>query len=103
MGDVVYHQKSVRFEIGCCPKPAIFFLTGGIGDGEEVIGAVDVAGYGVGVLCRLLVWYSHCGCIVEIPIVGSYLIRSVKSGHFLRIYPADLLMHPLTAHKSQCN
>ena len=50
IGDVINEQEGVAFEVGRGPEPAVFFLAGGVGKGEEIWEAVDCAGYGVGVL-----------------------------------------------------
>lgn len=47
--DVVDEQKGVGSDVGRGPETAVFFLAGGVGEGERVGGAVDGAGYGVGV------------------------------------------------------
>jgi hypothetical protein len=75
VGDVVDEQEGVRFEGGGGPEPAVFLLSGGVGDGEEVGDAVDGAGDGVGVFCSE--WMSMGstgeGSGRRVPIVGSYL------------------------------
>ena len=53
-GDVVDEEKGIGAEVGGGPQTTIFFLTGGVGEGEEVGLAVDGAGDGVGVLW----WYG---------------------------------------------
>lgn len=50
VGDVVHQQERVGFEIGRGPDAAVFLLAGCIGDGEEVVAAVDLASDRVGVL-----------------------------------------------------
>jgi hypothetical protein len=47
--DVVHEEEGVGFEVAGCPEAAVFFLPGGVGEGEEVREAVYGAGYGVGV------------------------------------------------------
>lgn len=49
-GDVVDEEKGVGAEVGGGPEATIFFLAGGVGEGEEVRVAIDGASYRVGVL-----------------------------------------------------
>lgn len=57
-GDVVDKQKGIRAEVGGGPETAVFFLTGGVGEGKIVRMAVDDTGDGVGVL-YLCLWSVH--------------------------------------------
>ena len=50
-GDVVDEEEGIRAEIGGSPETTIFFLPGGVGEGEVVRLAVNDASDGVGVLC----------------------------------------------------
>ena len=76
LGDVVDEEEGIGAEIRGGPEPAVFFLPGGIGEGEEVRFAVYIAGDGIGVL-----WqegrFSACPCDKAggcgLPMVGSYL------------------------------
>ena len=72
--DVVDEEEGVRFEVRGGPEAPVFFLTGCVGEGEEVGLTVYGARGGVGVLCEKRVrneklWVSG----VRVPIVGSYL------------------------------
>ena len=72
--DVVDEEEGVRFEIRGGPEAPVFFLTGRIGEGEEVGLTVYGARGGVGVLWKVKIrdekrWESG----VKVPIVGSYL------------------------------
>ena len=49
IGDVVYHEEGVGAEVGGGPEATVFFLTGGVGEGEIVGSTVNLAGDGVGV------------------------------------------------------
>ena len=51
--DVVDEEEGVRFEIRGGPKTTVFFLTGRIGEGEEVGLTVYGARGGVGVLWEI--------------------------------------------------
>ncbi len=50
--DVVDEEEGVGFEIRGSPEAAVFFLAGGVGEGEEVGLAVYGACGGVGVLWK---------------------------------------------------
>ena len=50
IGDVVDEQEGVGAQVGCGPEPAIFFLAGRVGKGEEIGFSVDGARNRVGVL-----------------------------------------------------
>ena len=60
--DVIDEEESVGFEIRRSPEAAIFFLTGRVGEGEEVGLAIYGACGGVGVLWRV---ESGTGCGTE--------------------------------------
>lgn len=48
--DVVDEEEGIGFEVRSSPEAAVFFLTGGVGEGEEVGLAVYGACGGVGIL-----------------------------------------------------
>ncbi len=62
VGDVVDEQEGVGFQVAGGPEAAVFFLAGGVGQGEVVGEAVDDAGDGVGIFCG--VGQSWCGGVV---------------------------------------
>lgn len=80
-GNVVDEQEGIGFEIRGCPEAAVFFLAGGVGEGEEVGLAVYGASGGVGILwveeVRSCPWRFQRGEMA--PIVGSYLGENMIS------------------------
>jgi hypothetical protein len=49
VGQVVDEEEGVGAQVGASPEGAIFFLAGGVGEGEVVGAPVDAAGYRIGV------------------------------------------------------
>lgn len=50
-GDVVNEEEGIGAEVGGRPEAAVFFLAGGVGEGEVVRMAIDDARNGIRVLC----------------------------------------------------
>jgi len=57
IGQVVDEEEGIGAEVGAGPEGAVFFLAGGVGEGEVVGAPVDGAGYRVGVF--------DCGVVSE--------------------------------------
>ena len=120
--DVVDKKESVGFEVRGGPERAVFFLAGRIGEHEEVALAVDVAGYGVGVLCGRTLCQLRFQMVVDSTVIEvciSFIPNVVTEvaylswDHICTIHVSSTLhaqlctdhslMCPLTAHQPQGN
>lgn len=85
VGDVVHHEEGVGAEIRRGPKASVFFLAGGVGQGEIVGSAIDLAGHGVGIFD---------GGVVSVVVLASLDYLSIHKRNYS-------LVRPLTPHQAQ--